>query len=66
MPLTIHEELLNATEVRKILKVSLSYVHSLASRGELRAVRLPCQGQNKALVRFKLEDVRQFIESHYK
>jgi excisionase family DNA binding protein len=62
-------ELLDAKEVKRILKVSLPFVYKLAERGQLPCVRIPCMGdgeRSRTVVRFKLADVQAFIEQHYR
>jgi excisionase family DNA binding protein len=62
-------ELLDAKEVKRILKVSLPFVYKLAERGQLPCVRIPCMGDGeraRTVVRFKLSDVQAFIEQHYR
>jgi excisionase family DNA binding protein len=62
-------ELLDAKEVKRILKVSLPFVYKLAERGQLPCVRIPCMGDGeraRTVVRFKLADVQAFIEQHYR
>jgi excisionase family DNA binding protein len=62
-------ELLDAKEVKRILKVSLPFVYKLAERGQLPCVRIPCMGEGdraRSVVRFKLSDVQAFIEQHYR
>jgi excisionase family DNA binding protein len=62
-------ELLDAKEVKRILKVSLPFVYKLAERGQLPCVRIPCMGEGdraRTVVRFKLADVQAFIEQHYR
>jgi excisionase family DNA binding protein len=63
-------DLINAKDVRSILKVSLPLVYKLAEQGRLPCVRIPCPGRGttkpRTLVRFKKEDVFEFIERHYK
>ena len=63
------EALLDAKEVKRILRCSLPFVYKLAERGQLSCIRIACQTlgtRKKELVRFKREDVSGFIESHYK
>ena len=64
------EPLLDAKEVRKILKCSLPLVYKMAERGQLPCVRWECPGdgkkRTKTSVRFKMSDVLGFIERHYK
>lgn len=61
--------LMDAKDVRKMLKVSLAYVYKLADEGRIACVRIPCPGEgtkkDRTLVRFKIEDVHRFIEEHY-
>jgi len=63
------ESLLNAQDVRRILKVSLPLVYKLAEQKRLPCVRIPCPGEGtkkrQNLVRFKVEDVHEFIEKYY-
>jgi len=61
-------ELLRAEDVRKILKVSLPYVHKLAERHKLPSVRYPGLGKKgkKEVVRFRKDDVLSFVNQHYK
>jgi excisionase family DNA binding protein len=64
----IPDNLLTPKDVQRMLRVSLPYVYKLADRGQIRCVRWSCPGageRKKTTVRFKLEDIRQFIESHY-
>ena len=61
--------MLDAKEVKRILKVSLPFVYKLAERGQLPCVRIPCPGdgkRQKSMVRFKLEDVQGFIQRYYR
>ncbi len=64
------EELLNALDAKRILKVSLPYIYKLAEEGRLPCVRIPCPGKGKkkmrTVVRFKLEDIKRFIADHYR
>ena len=63
-------ELLDAKEVKKILKCSLPLVYKLAERNQLPCVRWECPGEGdkkpRTMVRFKQSDVFDFIENHYK
>ena len=63
------DELLNATEVKKILKCSLPYVYKLADQKRLPCVRikgLSNEGKrSKDVVRFKQTDIREFVERYY-
>lgn len=62
--------LLDAKDVKKMLKVSLPLVYKLAEQNRLPCVRIPCPGKGttkpRTLVRFKREDVYQFISQHYR
>ena len=63
------ENLLNAHEVKQILKCSLPLIYKLAERKQLPCVRWECPGEGdkkpRTMVRFKKEDVLNFIEKHY-
>lgn len=63
-------ELLTPAEVKKMLKCSLPWIYKAASTGVLPCVRIPCPGvgekRKKNLVRFKKEDVFDFIEKYYR
>jgi len=62
------EDLLDAKDVRKILKCSLSLVYAMAEREQIPCVRWECPGngtRGKTVVRFKKSDVIEFIEKHY-
>jgi predicted DNA-binding transcriptional regulator AlpA len=63
------EPLLDAKEVRQILKCSLPAVYKMAERGQIPCVRWQCigDGQEKprTMVRFKKADILDFIERHY-
>ena len=62
-------ELLDAHEVKQILKCSLPLVYKLAERGQLPCVRWKCPGEGdtkpRTTVRFKKKDILEFIENHY-
>ena len=62
-------ELLDAHEVKQILKCSLPLVYKLAERGQLPCVRWECPGNGtekpRSMVRFKQADIMKFIENHY-
>jgi predicted DNA-binding transcriptional regulator AlpA len=63
------EPLLDAREVKRLLRCSLPLVYKLANRGQIPCVKWECPGKSKrvkTMVRFKLEDVLSFIEKHYK
>ncbi|MCD6265264.1 MAG: helix-turn-helix domain-containing protein [Deltaproteobacteria bacterium] len=63
------EPLLDAKEVKKLLRCSLPWIYKAADQGLIPCVRIPCQGngsqREKTMVRFKREDVFRFIEKHY-
>ena len=64
------EALLDAHEVRGLLKCSLPLVYRMSERGQIPCVRWKCPGEGKkkprTMVRFKQKDVFQFIEKHYR
>lgn len=61
--------LLDAKDVKRMLKVSLPLVYKLAEQGRLPCVRIPCPGKGtkktRTIVRFKPHDVFSFVENHY-
>ena len=63
------DPLLDAKEVKRLLKCSLPWVYKAADQGLLPCVRIPCPGKGnkkpKTMVRFKREDVLDFIEKFY-
>ena len=63
------EPLLNARDVSKILRCSLPHVYKMADRGQLPCIRWESPGngerRSRSVVRFKMEDVLQFMENHY-
>ena len=60
------EPLLDAKEVKRLLRCSLPFVYKLAEREQLSCIRIACQTSGtRELVRFKREDVISFIEQHY-
>ena len=60
------ESLLDAKEVKKILRCSLPLIYKMADRGQIPCVRIPCPGdKQKRLLRFKKDDVLRFIEKYY-
>ncbi len=63
------EDLLTAPDVQKILRVSRATVYLMAQRGQIPCVRWECPGNGtekpRTTVRFRSEDVQQFIEGHY-
>ncbi len=64
------EPLLDAKEVKRLLRCSLPLVYKLADQRRLPCVRIPCPGngtnKRQNLVRFKRDDVYSFIEEHYR
>ena len=64
------EEILNAREVGKLLKISLPLVYKMADRGQLPCVRWECPTSEskrpKTMLRFKQSDVWAFIENNYR
>ena len=62
------EPLLKAEQVMQLIGCSLAWVYKAAGNGTLPCVRIPCPGSGKMkkdMVRFKIEDIREFIEKHY-
>ena len=64
------QPLLNAKEVKRLLRCSLPLVYKLAERGQIPCVKVPCPGVGiqklRSLVRFKQSDIINFIEKHYR
>jgi len=65
----IIEPLLDAHEVKLLLRCSLPLVYKMAERGQIPCVRWECKGEGekkpRSMVRFKRQDVFNFIEKHY-
>ena len=63
------EPLLDAKEVKKILRCSLPLIYKMADQGRIPCVRWECPGEGnkkpRTMVRFKQSDVLRFIESNY-
>ncbi len=63
------EPLLDAHEVKRLLKCSLPLIYKLAERGQIPCIRWECPGEGekkpRSMVRFKQQDVFDFIEKHY-
>jgi len=57
------EPLLDAQDVARLLKCSLSWVYSASGKKLLPSICIPAG--KKTLVRFKKSDVFQLIENHY-
>jgi len=61
------DDLLDAKQVKKLLRCSLPLVYKMAERGQLPCIRWECPGagtKKKTTVRFELSAIRAFIESH--
>jgi len=65
----INEPLLNANEVKRLLKCSLPLIYKMAQQGQIPCIRWKCPGRGKekprTMVRFKQQDVFNFIQNHY-
>ncbi len=63
------DELMTAGDVRRMLRCSLALVYRMADRNQIPSVRWVCPSENggrpKTMVRFKKDDVLQFIEKNY-
>ena len=63
------EPLLTAQEVKRLLKCSLPWIYKASAQGLLPSIKIPCPGEgkkrSKVMVRFKREDVFQFIEKYF-
>ncbi|MFC1488574.1 helix-turn-helix domain-containing protein [Thermodesulfobacteriota bacterium] len=61
--------LITARDVQKILRCSLPLIYRMADRGQIPSVRWECPGKGtkkpRTMVRFKLSDVKEFIEKHH-
>jgi len=63
------EPLLDAKQVKVLLRCSLPLIYKMAERGQIPSIRIPCPGlgtRKKELVRFKRDDVMEFIQAHYR
>ena len=62
--------LLDAKDVKKILRCSLPLVYKLAERGQLPCVRWESPGEGTVkpwtTIRFKLDDILDFIDQNYR
>jgi predicted DNA-binding transcriptional regulator AlpA len=62
--------LLTPKDVQKMLKCSLPLIYKMAQRGQLPCVRWGCPGEGeekpRTMVRFRQNDVMEFIEKHYR
>ena len=65
-----NESLLDAKEVRRLLRCSLPLVYKMAERGQIPCIRWECPGEGlkkaRTMLRFKRSDIWAFIEKHYK
>ena len=65
----ILEPLLDAKQVKAILRCSLPLVYKMAARRQLPCVKWDCPGDGdkkpRTMVRFKKADVFKFIEQNY-
>ena len=63
------EPLVDAHEVKHLLRCSLPWVYKAADQGLIPSVKIPCPGEGKkkprTMVRFKQNDIFEFIEKHY-
>jgi hypothetical protein len=62
-------ELLTPQDVKRILKVSLPWVYKAANQGRIPCIRWECPGSGmraKTMLRFRLEDVQEFIRRNYR
>lgn len=63
------KDLLDAKQVKRLLRCSLPLVYRLAERGQIPCVRWECPGEGRkrprTMVRFKQQDIFDFIERHY-
>lgn len=64
------EPLLDAKDVKKMLRCSLPLVYRMAERKQIPCVRWECPGDGKTkprtMVRFKQSDIMKFIEDNYR
>ncbi len=59
-------KLLKPDEVARILNCSRAYPYLLAERGLIPVVKIPSPSKAKHLIRFRFQDIMDFIESHYR
>ncbi|MFC1866566.1 helix-turn-helix domain-containing protein [Thermodesulfobacteriota bacterium] len=66
----IPEPLLDAREVKRLLRCSLPLVYKMADQGRIPCIRWECPGEGKkksrTMVRFKLQDILGFINANYR
>lgn len=61
--------LLNARDVKQMLKVSIGLVYRMADEGRIPCIYIDCPGvgrQKKRLLRFKYDDIVKFVDAHYR
>ncbi len=62
-------ELLTAKQAARLLNCSVPLIYKMAGRGQLPCIRWECPGEGdtkpRSMVRFKLEDVQNFVEKNY-
>jgi predicted DNA-binding transcriptional regulator AlpA len=63
------ENLLDSRQVARILRCSAPLVYKMADRKQLPCIRWECPGtgsqRTRTTVRFRLEDIQEFIEKHH-
>lgn len=68
-PIRDIECLLDAKQVKKLLRCSLPLIYRMAERGQIPCIKWKCPGEGKkkprSMIRFKKKDVFEFIEKHY-
>jgi predicted DNA-binding transcriptional regulator AlpA len=63
----MESDLLKPKAVAKMLSMSVPWVYKAAKKGLLPCVEFPGMGENGTEpVRFKLDDIRDFIDENYK
>jgi excisionase family DNA binding protein len=61
------EPLLTAKDVKRVLNVALPTVYKMVERGQLPCIQWESNGPgSKTTVRFRKQDILNFIESHIK
>lgn len=64
------EPLLDARDVKRLLRCSLPLIYKMADRGQIPCIRWEAPGTGEAkprtTVRFRLDDIVSFIERHRK
>ncbi len=63
------EPLLDAKQVKILLRCSLPLIYKMAERGQIPSIRISCPGlgtRKKEMIRFKCADVLEFIQAHYR